>query len=187
MRGPLVLVELGGWFLKSRLNRKSRGNSARVIRGLLSVTVIAGSIATTGWVVVRSARPVAYGWISEVTILAPLFGVWSGMRLAAAVARALGCTRPDDARRLLAERANTARDYADDHALARSAIEECARSFLHGLVGPIFWNFLLGLLGVLAYRAIETIDGIVSRRDPSRVNFGLTAARFDDVASWLPA
>ncbi len=187
MRGPLVLVEMGGGFLESRLNCKSRGESARVIRGLLSVAVIAGSIAVTGWVVVRYAQPVAYGWIIEVTILASLFGVWNGIRLAAAVARALGRARPDDARRLLAERAKTARDYVDDHALARSAIEECARSLLHGLVGPVFWYLLLDLPGVLAYRAIETIDGIVGRRDPSRVNFGLTAARLDDVASWLPA
>lgn len=187
VRGSLVLVERGGRFIESHLNRESRGEAARVIRGLLSVVVIAGFASTAGWAVVRHAQPVAYGWIVEVAILASLFGVWHGVRLAGALARALQRARSGDARRLLAERDHTARDYADDHALERGGVEECARSLLYGLVGPVFRYFLLGLPGVLAYRTIEVLDGVVGRRDPSRENFGLTAARLDEVASWLPA
>lgn len=186
-RGPLVLVERAGRFLESRLNRESRGEAARVIRGLLSVVVIGGCAAAAGWIVVRFTQPVTYGWIVEVAVLASLFGVWTGARLAAAVARALLLARPDDARRALAERDKTAREYADDHAIARGGIEQCVRSLLHGLVGPVFWYLLLGLPGVLAYRAIEVMDGVVGRRDPPRESFGLAAARLDEVANWLPA
>ena len=40
---------------------------------------------------------------------------------------------------------------------------------------------------MLAFRAIEVVDGVVGRRDPSREKFGLAAVRLDEVASWLPA
>ena len=128
LRGPLVLAKRGGWFLEFRLNRESRGEVARVIRGLLSVVVIPGFAAAAGWAVVRHAQPVAYGWIVEIAILAALFGIWRGVRLSGALTPALQRDRSGDARQLLAERDHTARDYADDHSLARGGNARAACS-----------------------------------------------------------
>ena len=46
---------------------------------------------------------------------------------------------------------------------------------------------MLGLPGMAAYKAINTLDSMIGHRSPKYVHFGRFAARLDDVANWLPA
>jgi adenosylcobinamide-phosphate synthase len=72
-------------------------------------------------------------------------------------------------------------------AVARAAIESTAENFADGVVAPLLWGALLGLPGMLAYKAINTLDSMIGHRTPRHADFGRFAARLDDVASWLPA
>jgi adenosylcobinamide-phosphate synthase len=38
-----------------------------------------------------------------------------------------------------------------------------------------------------AYKAINTLDGMIGHRSPRYLHFGRFAARLDDLANWLPA
>ena len=69
----------------------------------------------------------------------------------------------------------------------RAAIESTAENFSDGVVAPLLWGVLLGLPGMLAYKAINTADSMIGHRSPRYVDFGWFAARLDDVANWLPA
>lgn len=75
----------------------------------------------------------------------------------------------------------------DAPAVARAAIESTAENFADGVVAPLFWGVLLGLPGMLAYKAINTLDSMIGHRSPRFLDFGRFAARLDDGASWLPA
>ena len=75
----------------------------------------------------------------------------------------------------------------DAHAVARAAIESAAENFADGVVAPLFWGVLLGLPGMAAYKAVNTLDSMIGHRSPRYVHFGRFAARLDDVANWLPA
>ena len=75
----------------------------------------------------------------------------------------------------------------DAHGVARAAIESTAENFADGVVAPLFWGVLLGLPGMAAYKAINTLDSMIGHRSPRYVHFGRFAARLDDVANWLPA
>ena len=44
----------------------------------------------------------------------------------------------------------------DEAGVCRAAIESCAENFSDGVVAPVFWLALLGLPGLLAYKAIIT-------------------------------
>ncbi len=46
---------------------------------------------------------------------------------------------------------------------------------------------MLGPAGLLAYRAVNTLDAMVGHRSPRYARFGWAAARTDDVANLLPA
>jgi len=52
------------------------------------------------------------------------------------------------------------------------------------VVAPAFWYLVLGLPGILAYKAVNTLDSMLGHRDERHAAFGRAAARLDDVASW---
>ena len=78
-------------------------------------------------------------------------------------------------------------DQLDEHGVARSAIESLAENFSDGVVAPAFYAFLLGLPGILAYKAINTADSMIGHKSERYLHYGRFAARLDDVVNWLPA
>jgi len=74
----------------------------------------------------------------------------------------------------------------DEAGVARSAIESLAENFSDGVVAPSLWGVLLGLPGMVAYKAINTADSIIGHRTPRHESFGYASAKVDDVVN-LPA
>lgn len=75
----------------------------------------------------------------------------------------------------------------DASQIAAAVIESVAENSVDAVVAPAFWAVLAGAPGAAAYRAINTMDAMVGRRNDRYANFGWAAARLDDVANYLPA
>ena len=75
----------------------------------------------------------------------------------------------------------------EESAISRAAIESLAENFSDGTVAPIFWFALLGLPGLCAYKAINTLDSMIGHHNTRYEFFGKAAARIDDVANYIPA
>lgn len=75
----------------------------------------------------------------------------------------------------------------DESGVVRACVESVAESAVDGVVAPLFWALVLGPLGAVAYRAINTLDSSWGYRDERYLLFGRVAARADDAANWLPA
>ena len=71
--------------------------------------------------------------------------------------------------------------------LARATVESVAENTADAAVAPLFWGATAGLPGLLAYRAVNTLDAMVGYRSARYARFGWAAARLDDVATWVPA
>ena len=56
-----------------------------------------------------------------------------------------------------------------------------------GVVAPVFWGALFGLPGLLAYKMLNTADSMIGHRTDLHKDFGWAAARFDDIANFIPA
>lgn len=82
-----------------------------------------------------------------------------------------------------------ARDPAglDAKALARATVESIAENTSDAAIAPLVWGAVAGVPGLLAYRAINTLDAMVGYRSPRYANFGWASARLDDIANWVPA
>ena len=78
-------------------------------------------------------------------------------------------------------------DQLDEAGVCRAAIESCAENFSDGVVAPVFWLALLGLPGLIAYKAINTADSMIGHRSPRYESFGWAAARLDDLVNLIPA
>ncbi len=78
-------------------------------------------------------------------------------------------------------------EQLDLDGLARATVESVAENTSDAVVAPLFWGAVLGVPGLLGYRAVNTLDAMVGHRSPRHLRFGWAAARADDVANLLPA
>ncbi|MBB6209672.1 adenosylcobinamide-phosphate synthase CbiB [Novispirillum itersonii] len=75
----------------------------------------------------------------------------------------------------------------DTAGVSRAAIESAAENFSDGVTAPVFWLAVAGLPGLLAYKAVNTLDSMVGHRSERYREFGWASARFDDLVNLIPA
>ncbi|MFN3603048.1 MAG: cobalamin biosynthesis protein, partial [Dietzia sp.] len=116
-----------------------------------------------------------------------VLGGTSLVREGDAMARALeGGDLPAARRRLSHLCARDATGLGPDE-LARATVESVAENTSDAVVAPLWWGALLGVPGLLAYRAANTLDAMVGYRSPRYARFGWAAARLDDLLNLVPA
>ena len=182
-------VRLMGWLtglVDRAFNREGHGESARMFLGGVAVVLVVGASAAAGWAVAHYAGALGWGWLAEIALVAMLLAQRDMADHVVRVARALdrGAEPARDAVRHIVGRDLRA---LDEHGIARAAIESGAENYSDGVVAPAFWYLLLGLPGLLAYKAINTMDSMIGHRSPRHHAFGRVAARIDDAVNWVPA
>ena len=77
--------------------------------------------------------------------------------------------------------------HLDVSGVCKAAIESLAENFSDGVVAPIFWYAVLGLPGILFYKAVNTADSMIGHRNEKYENFGKASAVLDDWLNWPAA
>ncbi|GAA2077423.1 CobD/CbiB family cobalamin biosynthesis protein [Actinomadura alba] len=148
--------------------------------GVRAAGVGAHGVRTSGgWSLARTATTGLATW-------AVLGGTSLG-REGTLMARALEAGDLDAARARLPHLCARDPRGLDAKALARATVESIAENTSDAAVAPLLWGAVAGVPGLLAYRAINTLDAMVGYRNPRYENFGWAAARLDDLANWIPA
>lgn len=186
VRHPVRIIgDLIGFF-ERKLNRESRSEADRAVRGALVVAVLCGAAFTVGWGVSWLTLHHSFGWIIEFAGLVSLLsarGLYDHVR---AVAQGLR-DNVEEGRRAVAHIVSRDPDSLDGYGVARAAIESLAENFNDGVIAPVFWYVLFGFPGLLVYKTVNTLDSMIGYRSPRYRAFGMTAARLDDVLNLIPA
>ena len=173
--------------LISRLDAAwNKGNGARW-SGLACVVCVVFAATFPAVLAQQSASDGLIGTIVLAVLAWPLVAARSLQSHVADVADPL--ERGDVAKARQAVAMIVGRDVsaAEPPAISRAALESLAENTSDGVVAPLFWGLLLGLPGIAAYKAVNTLDSMIGHRTTRHASFGWAAARLDDAVNWVPA
>jgi len=68
-----------------------------------------------------------------------------------------------------------------------ATIESISDSTVDGIISPLFFYSILGPVGCIAYRVVNTLDSMLGYKDPYYENIGWTSAKLDTIFNFLPA
>ncbi len=168
------------------LNRGSMGLAARKAAGIGALLLLLAITAIPAMIVQSVLVSHWLGLAALVILASSLSAARSLDRHVAAVATALETGGLAAGRAAVAQIVGRDPQALDEAGVARAAIESLAENFSDGVVAPALWFALLGLPGMLAYKAINTADSMIGHRTPRHEAFGWAAARLDDLVN-LPA
>ncbi|WP_330475749.1 cobalamin biosynthesis protein [Terrabacter sp. C0L_2] len=156
--------------------------------GVAHVALLVTSTAALGVVAERATR--RRGPARTLVTAAATWAVLGGRSLTREAATIDGQLRRGDldaarvqVRNLVGRETST----LDADEVARACVESLAENTSDAVVAPLLWGGLLGVPGLLAYRAVNTLDAMVGHRNERYREFGWAAARLDDVVNWVPA
>lgn len=159
---------------------------SRVV-GAAYAGVLSGAVGLVGAGLSRSARTPCRRLLVTAVATWAVVGGTSLRREAGAMARLLERGDLDGARARLPHLCGRDASALDVAGLVRATVESVAENTSDAVVGPLVWGAVAGVPGLLAYRAVNTLDAMVGRRSERYARFGWAAARLDDVANVVPA
>ena len=129
-------------------------------------------------------------WLAAATVAAAVWAVTGARSLRHEAERAAITLDRNDlsaAREVLPSLCGRDPAGLDAAGIARAVVESVAENTSDAVVAPLLWGAIAGLPGLLAYRAVNTLDAMVGHRSQRYLRFGWASARLDDVANWIPA
>jgi adenosylcobinamide-phosphate synthase len=184
---PVALVGRAiGWF-DLRLNREWRDDRTRLMRGVVTVSVLVAGAAAAGYVIADVLRDLDFGWLIELLLVAVLLAQRSLFEHVADVADALYRRGLEGGREAVSHIVGRDPHALDEAGVVRAAIESLVENFSDAVVAPVLWYALLGLPGLFVYKTVNTLDSMIGHRTPRYLHFGWAAARLDDLLNLAPA
>jgi adenosylcobinamide-phosphate synthase len=174
--------------LESRLNDPSMPEAERRLNGWIALGLLLAAFVLPAialqYTVLELPGPLAL--VILALLASTLIAQRSLYEHVAAVADALDQGGLEAGRQAVAKIVGRDTRTLDEAGVARSAIESLSENFADGVVAPTVWGVLLGIPGMVAYKAINTADSMIGHRTPRHEAFGYAAAKVDDLAN-LPA
>jgi adenosylcobinamide-phosphate synthase len=179
---------MGRWLagLEQIMNRPAYGFAARRALGVVALLIYLASVGLVAWLATRALLPLRPIGLAALGLLAA--SLPAQRSLAAHVSAAADGLEAslDAGRKAVGKIVGRNPDVLDEAGVARAAIESLAENFSDGVVAPIVWIALGGLVGGALYKAINTADSMIGHKDDRHAAFGWAAARLDDLVN-LPA
>jgi len=154
--------------------------------GVVFLVALVALALLIGFLLEAILRGLPFGEVGIVLVAAIFLAQKSLHEHVAAVRDGLVGEGPEGGRRAVAMIVGRDPRQLDEAGVSRAAIESCAENYADGVVAPAFWFLLLGLPGLLAYKAVNTADSMIGHKTERHGAFGWASARFDDLVN-LPA
>jgi adenosylcobinamide-phosphate synthase len=169
------------------LNREDRTQQQRKLAGVAGTAAMVAISAAAGALIQTTVQKLPMGNLVVALIASIFLAQRSLYQHVAWVRSAFAEGGLVGARKAVARIVGRDPEQLNEAGICRAAIESCAENFSDGVVAPAFWLALLGLPGLIAYKAINTADSMIGHRTERYKSFGWAAARLDDLVNLVPA
>ena len=184
---PVVIIGKLIAFLEKKLNRQSRSVNNRLVRGAITSIFVITLAALFGASLEYLADIIPWFWVFNLWIVSVMLAGRSLYSHVGAVAKGFKENGLEGGREAVSHIVGRDPKTLDQHGIVRASIESLAENFADGVVAPAFWFLLFGLPGIFAYKAVNTLDSMIGYKNPRYKDFGMFAARFDDLVNLIPA
>lgn len=75
----------------------------------------------------------------------------------------------------------------DENSIRKASLETLAENLSDGVIAPLLYLFIGGFPLMFAYKMVNTLDSMIGYRNDRYKNFGMVAARIDDIFNYIPA
>lgn len=75
----------------------------------------------------------------------------------------------------------------NEKGIVRAAVETVAENASDGVVAPLLFMMVFGVVGGWFYKAVNTMDSMIGYKNDRYIYFGTAAARLDDILNFIPA
>lgn len=155
------------------------------LRGLAVLLALLLIVTIPAVFVASILSTLKFGWIVEALLATALIAQHSLYEHVSAVGKGLDISL-NEGRKAVARIVGRDPAALDESGIVKGALESLAENASDGIVAPVLWYALLGLPGIVAYKAINTADSMIGHKSERYIYFGWAAARLDDLIN-LPA
>ncbi|MEM0302507.1 MAG: adenosylcobinamide-phosphate synthase CbiB [Archaeoglobaceae archaeon] len=155
---------------------EKRGNLIQFLYGFVAVL----TVLTFAFVLVSLPlpKPLQFAW--------HLYLLFSAISIKSMIQHAEKCLKSDFDPREVQKIVSRDTTKLNKPQLRSAVIESTAENYVDGVLSPLFYFSLFGVLGAMIYRAINLCDSMIGYHGRYEF-FGKFAARLDDLANFIPA
>ncbi len=166
----------------------ARIESARFAGILTGLTVIGATvISSAGLVLAFTAIDPLAGELMSILIIYCGIAARDMVDHSSKVYQALKRGSLEEARLGVAMICGRDADQIDESGCIRATVESVAENASDGVVAPLFYAAIGGPVGIMAYKAINTLDSTFGYKNPKYLEFGWFSARLDDLMNFIPS
>ncbi len=183
---PVSWIGAGLSGLERALNRQDASFARRRASGVVALLLLLLCVGGVALALHLALLRLPGGWAIEAVAVAVLLAPRNLRNHVRAVADALERQGLVEGRLAVSQIVGRDPEALDESGVCRAAIESLAENFSDGVIAPLFWYLVGGLVGIALYKAINTADSMIGHRNARYEAFGWAAARLDDLVN-LPA
>ena len=168
--------------------RRAFPRRLRLAGAVLVIAVVAITGIVTGGLLflLHRLHPVA-GFVGETIVCWLILATKSLRTESMKVVKALETGTLDDGRKAVSMIVGRDTEHLSEEEVLKAAVETVAENASDGILAPLLFAAVLGPVGGMCYKAVNTMDSMVGYKNDRYLDFGRAAAKVDDVLNFLPA
>ena len=182
---PVRLIgKLIAWLEKQL---RARGGNLRRSAVILTAVTVLATMAVTALILWMLGR-----WGQIPLFIGTVLLDWMGIAVTCMAKEARGVQKAlekgiPEARTQVARIVGRDTQNLDSEEIVKATVETVAENTTDGVVSPLFWALLGGLVLLWGFKAANTLDSMVGYMDEKYRDIGWSSARLDDVLNYIPA